>query len=178
MNRRQFVKACSIGTATVAIAGGGIWLAIEKHKGDLSIDASLRLLDALNSEQITTLGQWNLAQIFTHCAQSVEFSMFGFPEHKSQIFKSTVGSLAFSAFNAKGKMTHNLSEAIPGAQVLDPSANIEQAKQRFKLSMQQFKSHQGELAEHFAYGKLSKADYERAHAMHFNNHLSEFVQNA
>jgi hypothetical protein len=36
-----------------------------------------------------------------------------------------------------------------------------------------FKQYQGKLSPHFAYGELSKQEYEAAHVMHFHNHLSE-----
>ena len=58
------------------------------------------------------MGEWEPAQIFTHCAQSVEYSISEFPVHKSNIFKISVGKLAFSS---KGRMTHGLSEPIPSA---------------------------------------------------------------
>lgn len=176
MERRKFLKVSSIGALSVGIVGSSFWLLIEEHQGELSIDSSLRLLGKLDASHIQSIGQWNIAQIFTHCAQSVEFSMLGFPEHKSRVFKATVGAVAFSAFNAKGKMTHNLSEAIPGADALNIQADVHVAKHRFEQAMIKFKKFDGEVKEHFAYGKLNKLDYERAHAMHFNNHLVEIVQ--
>lgn len=36
-----------------------------------------------------------------------------------------------------------------------------------------FDSYGGALAPHFAYGQLGKLEYERAHALHFFNHLLE-----
>lgn len=176
MNRRKFLKVSTVSALSVGVVGSAFWLLIEEHQGDLTIDGSLSLLRKLDSTKIHSIGEWNIAQIFTHCAQSVEFSMLGFPEHKSDFFKATVGSLAFSAFNAKGRMKHNLSEAIPSAQILDPKADVSVAKLRFEQAMISFNEFEGELAEHFAYGKLSKKEYERAHAMHFNNHLIEVVE--
>ena len=37
-----------------------------------------------------------------------------------------------------------------------------------------FATFEGELAPHFAYGRVTKADYEALHAMHLANHLSQF----
>jgi hypothetical protein len=34
------------------------------------------------------------------------------------------------------------------------------------------------LRPHFAYGELSRAEYEQAHAMHLANHFSAFDQKA
>ncbi|NBW51983.1 MAG: DUF1569 domain-containing protein, partial [Betaproteobacteria bacterium] len=49
------------------------------------------------------------SQTLEHCAQSIEFSMSGFPEPKSALFQKTVGAAAFSVFSWRGKMSHNLA---------------------------------------------------------------------
>ena len=77
----------------------------------------------MQSENIKSEGAWDLHQVFTHCAQSVEFSMSQFPEHKSSLFKNTVGKLAFSIFASYGKMSHGLNEAIPSAPILYKSSD-------------------------------------------------------
>ena len=41
-------------------------------------------------------------------------------------------------------------------------------------AIEAFHRHTGELQPHFAYGRLSKAEYELAHAMHLANHLAAF----
>ncbi len=102
-----------------------------------------------------------------------KLSMSTFPEHKPALFKNTVGKLAFAAFSAKGKMTHDLGEAIPGAPLIKESGDITYAYERLKESMIKFKGYSGQLAEHFAYGSMTKQQYEKAHAMHFYNHLLE-----
>jgi len=87
--------------------------------------------------------------------------MSTFPEHKPALFKNTVGKLAFDAFSAKRKMTHDLSEAIPGAPLINESGDITYAYQRLKESMIKFKGHSGQLAEHFAYESMTKQHMKR-----------------
>ena len=70
-------------------------------------------------------------------------------------------------------MTHSLSEAIPGAEPIESEGDVQLALQRFKTSLLTFQKFEDRLAPHFAYGMLSKQDYERAHVMHFYNHLQE-----
>jgi hypothetical protein len=70
-------------------------------------------------------------------------------------------------------MTHALDEAIPESPQFSDGDNICYAFERFKKSMIDFKNYDGVLAAHFAYGQLSKLEYEAAHAIHFNNHLQE-----
>jgi hypothetical protein len=88
MQRRQFLK---VGVASAAIGLGGasvMWLNQGKDTKLLNLSALLSILNKMSSlppEQLANLstGHWNTAQVFGHCAQSVEFSMTGFPQHKS-----------------------------------------------------------------------------------------------
>ncbi|MFV8569579.1 DUF1569 domain-containing protein [Marinobacter sp. SBS5] len=171
MNRRKLILG-SIASG-VFIGSGAAWLGIEQSQEPLDIDFALSNLSKLMKQNLTTTGEWSLYQVFTHCAQSVEYSMLGYPEHKSDIFKNTVGKAAFSLFSSKRKMTHALDEAIPGAPNFSNEENIADAFERFKKSLIDFKMHEGVLAPHFAYGQLTKQQYEMAHVMHFNNHLQE-----
>ena len=172
MNRRNFLLGIIAGGAVVGTSGV-VWLGSGSNNSSLTIDASLQTLDRLMNAEITTLGEWSIYQILVHSAQSVEFSMTNFPEHKPALFKNTIGKLAFAAFSAKGEMTHGLSEAIPGAPLIKESEDTTYAYERFKKSMIKFQDYNGQLAEHFAYGSLTKQEYEKAHAMHFYNHLLE-----
>lgn len=173
MNRRHFILASA--SAGIFLTGSTAWLSIEGNNEPLSIDFALTKLAALMQQQPMATGNWKLNQIFNHCAQSVEYSMLGYPQHKSELFKKTAGKAAFSLFNAKGKMSHPLDEAIPGAPELGAGADTLQAYQRLRQSLLDFKHYSAELAPHFAYGHLSKSEYEAAHVMHFNNHLQEVL---
>lgn len=174
VNRRQFMKASMIGGGAALGVGGGTFLLIEEvDKSELTITAALKKLESLPLTELTSSGQWNVSQIFMHCAQSIHYSMSQFPEHKSSFFKNTVGKLAFSAFAAKGKMTHSLSEPIPGAPLLTANTDVNVALNRLKQSFIDFDSFQGPIAPHFAYGKLTKQEFVQAHVMHLNNHLQE-----
>jgi hypothetical protein len=117
-----------LGGAVLA-SSGAAWLGSSSNDNPLTINACLQVLDDLMSENIATTGEWNLGQILIHCAQSVEYSMSGFPEHKSDLFKSTAGRLGFTAFSAKGEMSHGLSEGIPGARSIAKNENTIEAYQ-------------------------------------------------
>jgi hypothetical protein len=173
MNRRNFVKATVGSGVAIGLAAGAVWFSIDKNTEPLTIEAALSTLKSIRGNPISHRGEWNPIEVFSHCAQSVEYSMSGFPEHKSDLFKNTVGHLAFSAFSAKGKMTHGLNEPIPGAPELGLESHLMQALARLERSMLDFKNYQGKLAPHFAYGDLSKEEYESAHVMHLYNHLLE-----
>ncbi|MBL4797438.1 MAG: DUF1569 domain-containing protein [Oleispira sp.] len=173
MERRQFVKASAV--AGLGLLGGvSVWLNIGPDKESLTIAVVLRKLEALTDKPISHSGNWDPAKVFVHCAQSIEYSMTGYPEHKSDVFKNTVGSLAFSAFAVKGAMTHGLDQPIPGAPAINSDQNLPLALAQLKQSLVDFSQYKGELKPHFAYGELTKAEYEAAHVMHVYNHLQEF----
>ena len=100
--------------------------------------------------------------------------MTGYPVMKSKIFQNSMGKLAFSVFQANGRMTHGLDEEIPGEIVDVDNTNPAQAHIRLMKSLEIFSEYEESLQPHFAYGGLNKDQYALAHAMHVNNHLEEF----
>ncbi len=129
-----------------------------------------RALQALGP-QARTRGGWPLAQVLEHAAQSIEYSIDGYPVLKSALFRGTVGAAAWALFDARGRMNHALDEPIPGAPAL--TLAFEAARERLLSAMSRYAAHGGPLAPHFAYGPLDKAQYARAHLMHLANHWTE-----
>ena len=83
---------------------------------------------------------FNLPQMLNHAAQSVEYSLRGFPQMKPALFRHTVGSAAFAMFDARGVMRHALAEPIPrraavGRCRCPASGHRALAKKRCKTSM-------------------------------------------
>lgn len=174
MSRRSILKY--MGAAGAAgVVGGGFWLGRDRHHPELELSEIMHRLDAMDAASVVATGDWEAARLFDHLAQSIEFSMDGFPTHKSAVFKHTVGRLAFAVFQANGRMTHALNEAIPGELVIATPADTKSALNRLRTAVDRFEAHRGELQPHFAYGQLDKAEYGLAHAMHINDHLDEIV---
>lgn len=174
MKRRQFIKTSIVfGSTFVGLSAGTYLFIDETNKSELTITSALKKLEFLSNKNLVHTGEWQLNKIFVHCAQSVEYSMSAFPEHKSAFFKNTAGKLAFSLFSAKGKMTHRLSEAIPGSPTIDENISTTDALNYLKASLIDFLNYNQALSPHFAYGKLTKNEYEIAHVMHLYNHLKE-----
>ena len=117
---------------------------------------------------------WNLPQVLQHLAQSIEYSMQGYPVLKAAWFRSTLGSVAFAVFDARGAMNHPLDEPIPGAPALEAQLGLKASIDRLLAAMDRFAAHSGPLQPHFAYGELSKPQYQRAHLMHLANHWQQF----
>lgn len=172
MDRRAFAKYVASGTFLGVAGGAYYWLNAPRDQSHLGLDRMLDTLDDLAKAPLEMTGDWDAARTFSHLAQSVEFSMAGYPEHKSPLFQNTAGKLAFKVFNARGAMSHGLNEPIPG-EMVDTSAETLTALDRLKTSLVAFKSYEAEMKPHFAYGALSKDDYAIAHILHINNHLEE-----
>lgn len=171
MNRRQVLTLGAVGG--VAALGVGFWaLPTGERVGALSLDGAQDLLRTLEGKALVSVNGWSPAEVFNHCAQSIEYSISGYPELKPTWFRSSVGPLAFSVFAARGAMRHPLNEAIPGAASLSEPASQAQALNRLQQAFSNFSAYQGELQPHFAYGALSHADYAEAHVMHLYNHMS------
>lgn len=170
MRRRHLAFAAAAG-ALVPLAGCGT-APVQTFPTLASALAAIAALDARDR----TDGAWSLPQVLVHLAQSVEYSMDGYPELKPALFRAAVGRVAFAVFESRGAMGHSLSEPIPGAPSVDPAVALDVARQRLAGALQRFEAHTGALAPHFAYGELDKSRYTRAHLMHVANHWSERVR--
>lgn len=137
-----------------------------------TVDAAVQALQQLSPEARTRAG-WGLPQVLVHAAQSIEYSLSGFPQAKPAWFQASVGRAAFAFFDARGRMSHSLTEPIPGAPALPPEATLAAARDRLLQALAAFRAHEGPLHPHFAYGALDKAAYTRAHLMHLDDHWSE-----
>jgi hypothetical protein len=169
--RRTFLIAGGIAAGTGA--AGMFWVRAGNDGAVLTVNAALEKIDSLARRTVVSTGKWNPHQVFTHCAQSIEYSMTAYPMPKPKLFQDTAGAAAFALFSAKGKMQHGLAEQIDGAPVLEAKAETREALARLRLAFENFRRFNGALAPHFAYGPLDKQQYEQAHVMHFYNHLDE-----
>jgi len=177
--RRRKLVLVSVGVG-VAVVGAAmaVRLGSAGMKRELRFASLAAARDELDrfvgARAVTSSAAWTWPQTLLHCAQSIEYSMSGFPQMKPAIFQRTIGSAALKVFAWRGRMTHDLSEPIPGAPSLDAAAAAAPAIARLRASMQAFVQWRGPLRPHFAYGELTKPEYELAHAMHVANHLSAF----
>lgn len=178
MNRRRFLTLLSVAGAA-AVGSGYIITTQNQPSRILTANAAIATIDNLLASRLMSTGEWPLTKIFRHCAQSIQLSMQGgYPEHKSDSFKRLAGHNALRVFESIGAMSHSLNEDIPGALAISEHGSVEQALQDLKATYLAFKAHQGDLLPHFAYGELTKQQYEVAHVLHLYNHLDEVVLKA
>lgn len=166
MNRRSFIIA---GIATV-IAGSGA-VTVSAHRYQTNIGVLLTRLESLRGTTFQSSSAWNASQVFQHLAQSVEGSIHGFAELKPAWFRASIGPVALSVFKARGKMTHPLTEPIPGAAELDASVSTDAALDRLLAALKELHN-LTQAQPHFAYGDLSLPDSIAAHQLHIEQHLT------
>ena len=137
-------------------------------------DARAHLADSGHFKDAASKNNWSVGKTILHCAQSIDCSIDGFPQQKGRLFQATLGTFAFNLFKGKRKMSHNLESGIPGVE--DPADSTDNCLALDKLlaAIDRFSNYQGKLKPHFAYGFLSKEDFDLAHAMHIANHLNNF----
>lgn len=171
MKRRQLLGAAALGGLALATAGVA-GLPREGQASATGLDEARERLAGLRGRTLRSLSGWSPAEVFNHCAQSVEYSMDGYPQLRADWFRGSLGPLAFALFSARGAMRHPLDEAIPGAPDLLSPAGQDAALARLEAAFERFARHRGPLQPHFAYGALSHAEYGQAHVMHLYEHLT------
>lgn len=135
-------------------------------------DAEESLLRLKNAKEIVC-PHWNLSEIYLHCAQTIDYSMSGYPQLKPAIVRATVGRLAIHKFLSQGYMKHNLTAPVPGGEPLNSEENPKESVEELFSAIQRFRSYSGQLKPHLLFGRLSKEEYDTYFAMHIADHLSE-----
>lgn len=113
------------------------------------------------------------ARAIAHCAQSIEYSLRGYPRLRSPIFRATVGRFAKWHFLRKGYVEHDTAAEIPGAPAPAEEPDVDAAVERLRRAIEDFRRFDGRPGTHFAYGELTKDEYEKIHAMHIADHLDD-----
>lgn len=114
---------------------------------------------------------WNLSQTLQHCAQTVRYSVTGYPRLKPALFRATAGALAKRVFLRRGAMRHPLGAEIDGAPPLDRDLPVARAVAQLTEAVAVFTAHTGEHTLHPAYGRCTHDEFARLHAMHLAEHL-------
>ncbi|MBL9037816.1 MAG: DUF1569 domain-containing protein [Archangium sp.] len=110
---------------------------------------------------------WSLA----HCAQSIDFARTGYPKPRAWLVRAVIGPMVLKKFLRQGAMSHDVAAPIPGASELGKTLTVAEGRARLEAAIAAFRAHTGTFAPHFAYGPVSRDDYERVQAMHVGDHL-------
>jgi len=136
-------------------------------------DSLARRIDDLDPN-LTSASPWTLAQSLAHCAQSIEYSLSGYPKLRSGFFRATIGPIVKRKFIRAGRMKHDTAAPVAGAPDLPPTLAFTDARDRLRAAMTAFTAHTGPLAPHLAYGACTKDEYATLHLLHVEDHLRSF----
>lgn len=114
---------------------------------------------------------WNLSQTLQHCAQTVRYSVTGYPRLKPALFRATAGALAKRVFLRRGAMKHSLTADIAGAPSLDADLPVPEAAAQLASAVTLFTTHTSPHALHPAYGRCTHAEFAALHTYHLAEHL-------
>ncbi|MEU1557693.1 DUF1569 domain-containing protein [Streptomyces scabiei] len=114
---------------------------------------------------------WNLSQTVQHCAQTVRYSVTGYPVLKPVWYRATIGRLAKMVFLRRGAMKHPLGAEIEGAPALEPGLSVSDAAADLADAVALFTGHTAGHATHPAYGHCTHDEFAQLHAMHLADHL-------
>ena len=174
MKRSKFLKITAAGGVFIIFGlWKGIFLKNSNRSRDVSIAAALKIIDSFKTKELTSSGAWKPAYIFSHCAQSLEYAISGFPEHKPELYKQTIGKLALSFFSSRKKLSHALDDPIPGAPAIPEDVPVLTALNRLEKAFVALRDHQDSFQPHFVFGSLTKEQYALVQVIHFYNHLDE-----
>ena len=136
--------------------------------------AALKLFRDNPGAYTSTRGRLSTGMIFTHLSQDVTCSMTGYPQkaHQSGVVKALFGKPLMSLMFFLGTTIpgHDVSELVLGLSRDNQSAR--DGLETLITVLTSFDGFSHQLADHYVYGKLSKAQYVRLHLIHIKEHLA------
>lgn len=133
----------------------------------------LTIENQYRNQTVATTGNWSFYQILDHLTKSTVASMQGYPKMMPATIRRTLGPKALKHILKTGKMKAGAKN--PDAPQKREEGDEKNALAELRQSIQDFRSHKGDYAEHSFFGPINKEDYEKLHSIHAALHLS-FVQ--
>lgn len=138
-----------------------------------NLDEALAELDKIAAKHNVQTVNWSAYRIFQHCAQTIEYSMTGYPQQKPKWLQWTIGKLAIFKFLKQGYMSHDLAAPVPGSPALQTEGTTAEGIAILETAIAKFKAFDKPLQPHLFFGTLTKEEYNQYFAMHIADHLSE-----
>ena len=116
-----------------------------------------------------TVGQWTLAQVCRHLADTINGSMDGFDlrHHRFKRF-----------FLSKRLLRYTYRHGITPGYTVDPKltpppqVNLDEEIARLERALERYRSYRGRLHPHPLFGDLSRVEWDQLHCFHCAHHLS------
>lgn len=116
-----------------------------------------------------TTGNWSLAQICRHLADSLAGSMDGFGVDNHRVMRWLMGRRAFRSL-----LTDGLAAGFTVSEKLNPPPNLNRDEMIEMLAgaIERYMAHTGALHFHPFFGHLTREEWDRLHLIHCAHHLS------
>lgn len=90
MRRRTLLKGAALTSA--AALGAGYWaLPTGPQPAAVSLQGARQVLADLQGKTLRSVRGWSPSQVFNHCAQSIDYSIDGYPELRPVWFRHSLG---------------------------------------------------------------------------------------
>jgi hypothetical protein len=118
-----------------------------------------------------TVGNWSLGQICSHLAQSLQFTIDGFPREVQQpwIIRATVGRFLLWRILRSGRFLEGVR--MPVKYQPKPGTDAGAEAESLRAALGRLAAHTGPLADLPFRGPLSRDVWERFHCIHCAHHL-------
>ncbi|TFC59948.1 DUF1569 domain-containing protein [Cryobacterium sp. TMB1-7] len=116
-------------------------------------------------------GTYSFSETAQHAAQSIGYSMTGYPHLAPVSLRVTVGRAVKHLFLRRGAMRHNLSAPVSGAPELDPAMPDLAAVAVLRTAVNALVAFTGDLQPHPTYGRCTKAQVANLQTQHLREHL-------
>jgi hypothetical protein len=144
-------------------------------------DAIAQDIDRLHTRGYQKVGNWDLAQVCTHLARTMEWSLTGTKFQAPWLFRNWVARkllvpIVLGRILKKRRLKTGFqapAELIPSA---SPAAEAEAVLQCKQL-LQRVRDHQGEFCLHPFFVKVTPEQQRQIHFIHSAHHLSFLVPN-
>jgi len=116
-----------------------------------------------------TVGDWTLAQVCKHLADSINGSIDGF-DLRNHRFKRF--------FLRRQMLKVALTKGIPRNYTVDPNLTpppdvaLEEAIEELRRAVERYRTYAGRLAAHPLFGRMPREVWDRVHCVHCAHHLS------
>jgi len=127
--------------------------------------------DGSGSALLSPRGTYTFTQTVQHAAQSIGYSMTGYPRLAPVSLRVTVGRAVKHLFLSRGAMRHNLSAPVSGAPELDTGLPDLAAIELLRTTVNRLAAFDGVLQPHPTYGRCTKEQVASLQTLHLREHL-------
>ena len=127
--------------------------------------------DGSGAALLSPRGSYTFSETVQHAAQSIGYSMTGYPRLAPESLRATVGRAVKHLFLNRGAMRHNLSAPVSGAPELDKSMPDLDAIMLLRTTVDRLAAFNDALHPHPTYGRCTKEQVANLQTMHLIEHL-------